>query len=65
MNESFVMNNDVIYLESKIPKFKVSNLKEIMHETLRNYHLQGSDKDDTNYLVNIHQSNTQKNKRWF
>ena len=60
MNESFVMNNDVIYLESKIPKFKVSNLKEIMHETLRNYHLQGSDKDDTNYLVNIHQSNTQK-----
>ena len=60
MNESFVMNNDVIYLESKIPKFKVSNLKEILHDTLRNYHLQGSDKEDTNYLVNIHQTNTQK-----
>ena len=60
MNESFVMNNDVIYLESKIPKFKVRYLKEIMHETLRNYHLQGSDKDDNNYLVNINQTNTQK-----
>jgi hypothetical protein len=31
-----------------------------MYETLRNYHLQGSDKDDNNYLVNINQTNTQK-----
>ena len=60
MNESFIMNNDLIYLESKIPKFEVSNLKKLMYETLKNYHLQGSDEDDNNYLVNINQTYTQK-----
>ena len=58
MNNSFVNNNDILYLESKIPIFKANN--EIMYDTLKNYHQQGSDKEDKNNLVNINQSNTHK-----
>ena len=52
MNEAFVMNNDILFLESKIPAFKASISGDIMYDTLRNYHQQGSDKDDKNNLVN-------------
>ena len=60
MNESFVQNNDILYLESKIPVFKANNFGEILHDTLRNYHQQGSDKEDKNNLININQTNTHK-----
>ena len=60
MNEAFVMNNDILFLESKIPAFKASISGDIMYDTLRNYHQQGSDKDDKNNLVNINQTNTHK-----
>ena len=59
MNNSFVNNNDILYLESKIPIFKVSN-SEIMYDTLKNYHQQGSDKEDRNNIVNINQTNNHK-----
>ena len=60
MNNSFVNNNDILYLESKIPIFKPKNSNEIMYDTLKNYHQQGSDKEDRNNIVNINQSNTHK-----
>ena len=60
MNESYVMNNDILNLETKIPIFKPINSKDIMYDTFNNYHQLGSDKDDNNYLVNINQSNTHK-----
>ena len=31
-----------------------------MYDTLKNYHQQGSDKEDRNNIVNINQSNTHK-----
>ena len=60
MNESLVMNNDILNLETKIPIFKPINSKDIMYDTFNNYHQLGSDKDDNNYLVNINQTNTHK-----
>ena len=60
MNNSYVNNNDILYLESKIPIFKPKNSSEIMYDTLKNYHQQGSDKEDRNNIVNINQSNTHK-----
>ena len=60
MNNSFVNNNDILYLESKIPIFKAKNSNEIIYDTLKNYHQQGSDKEDRNNIVNINQSNTHK-----
>ena len=60
MKISFVNNNDILYLESKIPIFKAKNSGEIMYDTLKNYHQQGSDKEDRNNVVNINQSNTHK-----
>ena len=60
MNEAFVMNNDILFLESKIPAFKASISGDIMYDTLRNYHQQGSDKEDKNNLVNINQTNNHK-----
>ena len=60
MNNSFVNNNDILYLESKIPIFKAKNSNEIIYDTLKNYHQQGSDKEDRNNVVNINQSNTHK-----
>ena len=60
MNTSFVNMNDILYLESKIPKFKAKNTGEIIYDTLKNYHQQGSDKEDRNSIVNINQSNTHK-----
>jgi len=59
MNNSFVNNNDILYLESKIPIFKAAN-SEIMYDTLKNYHQQGSDKEDRNNVVNINQTNNHK-----
>ena len=44
MNNPFVNNNEILYLESKIPIFKASN-SEIMYDTLKNYHQQGSVKE--------------------
>ena len=60
MNNSFVNNNDILYLESKIPIFKAKNSGEILYDTLKNYHQQGSDREDRNNVVNINQSNTHK-----
>ena len=60
MNSSFVNMNDILYLESKIPIFKAKNTGEIIFDTLKNYHQQGSDKKDTNNIVNINQTNTHK-----
>ena len=60
MNNSYVNNNDILFLESKIPIFKAKNSGEIMYDTLKNYHQQGSDKEDRNNIVNINQSNTHK-----
>jgi hypothetical protein len=60
MNESFVLNNDIIYLESKIPIFKANNFGDVLYDTIKNYHQQGSDKEDKNNLVNINQTNTHK-----
>ena len=60
MNNSFVNNNDILFLESKVPIFKAKNSDEIIYDTLKNYHQQGSDKEDRNNLVNINQSNTHK-----
>ena len=59
MNNSFINCNDILYLESKIPIFKASN-SEIMYDTLKNYHQQGSDKEDRNNIVNINQTNNHK-----
>ena len=55
MNNSFVNNNDILYLESKIPIFKAKNSNEIIYDTLKNYLQQGSDKEDRNNIVNINQ----------
>ena len=60
MNNSYVNNNDILYLESKIPIFKAKNSGEIIYDTLKNYHQQGSDKEDRNNVININQSNTHK-----
>ena len=60
MNTSFVSNNDILYIESKIPIFKAKNSGEIIYDTLKNYHQQGSDKEDRNNVVNINQSNSHK-----
>ena len=60
MNSSYVNNNDILYLESKIPTFKAKNSGEIIYDTLKNYHQQGSDKEDRNNIVNINQSNSHK-----
>ena len=60
MNNSFVNNNDILYLESKIPIFKAKNSGDIIYDTLKNYHQQGSDKEDRNNIVNINQSNSHK-----
>ena len=59
MNNSFINANDILYLESKIPIFKASN-SEIMYDTLKNYHQQGSDKEDRSNIVNINQTNNHK-----
>jgi len=60
MNNSLVMNNDILYLESKIPLFKANVFGDIIYDTLKNYHQQGSDKEDKNNLININQTNTHK-----
>ena len=60
MNNSFVNNNDILYLESKIPIFKANSSGEVIYDTLKNYHQQGSDKEDRDNIVNINQSNSHK-----
>ena len=60
MNNAFVMNNDIIYLESNIPIFKANINGDIIYDTLKIYHQQGSDKEDKPNVVNINQSNTHK-----
>ena len=60
MNNSLVMNNDILFLESRIPKFKANVFGGIIYDILKNYHQQGSDKEDTNNLVNINQTNSHK-----
>ena len=60
MNNAFVSNNDIIFLETKIPLFKAKDSNNMIYDTLRNYHQIGSDKEDTNYLININQRNSHK-----
>ena len=60
MNNAFVSNNDIIFLETKIPLFKAKDSNNIIYDTLRNYHQIGSDKEDTNYLININQKKYSK-----
>ena len=60
MNNAFVTKNDIIFLETKIPLFKAKNSNEMLYDTLQNFHQIGSDKEDTNYAININKRNSHK-----